>query len=163
MWRVFILGACTRYCLLSSPKRAECLRVCFHCLSGIVIVTLNRSYSIPTYMLDAWRSWQTFLERFWLRWFSPLCTHLGQVHWHNASLVFNTFKPWESDYHVKRRTYQVSQVIHGQSKPVTFLVVLENSLEILIPDCVPEMFLIKWWIGLAMVLFPHLPGLIRNS
>ena len=25
------------------------------------------------------RSWRTFLERFWLRWFSPLCTYWGQV------------------------------------------------------------------------------------
>ena len=38
--------------VLSSPKRAECLRVCFHCLSG-VILTLNRSYCIRTYTPDA--------------------------------------------------------------------------------------------------------------
>ena len=31
------------------------------------------------------RSWQTFLEWFWLRWFSLLCTYWGQVYWHNAS------------------------------------------------------------------------------
>ena len=80
--------AYTRYCPLSSPKRAECLRVCFHCLSGI-IVTLNHSYRIRTSMPDAgWRSWRTFLERFWLRWFSLLCTYWGQAYWHNASLVF---------------------------------------------------------------------------
>ena len=33
------------------------------------------------------RSWRTFLEQFWLRWFSPLFTYWGQVYCHNASLV----------------------------------------------------------------------------
>ena len=46
--------------------------VCFHCLSGIVIVTLNRLYHIrvplPT---GCGSSWRTSLEQFWLRWFSP--------------------------------------------------------------------------------------------
>ena len=45
--------AYTKYCPLSSPKRAECLRVCFHCLSGVVIVALNRSCRIRTYTPDA--------------------------------------------------------------------------------------------------------------
>ena len=76
--------AYTKYCLLSSPKRSECSHVCFHCLSGIVIVTLNRSYRIHT---GCGRSWQTFLEQFWLRWFSLLHTYWGQVYWYNASLV----------------------------------------------------------------------------
>ena len=40
------------------------------------IVTLNHSYCIQTYT----RSWQAFLEQFWLRWFSPLCTYWGQVY-----------------------------------------------------------------------------------
>ena len=43
----------TKYCPLSSPKKAECFRVCFHCLNGVVILTLNRSYRIRTYTLDA--------------------------------------------------------------------------------------------------------------
>ena len=36
-----------------------------------------------------WRgSWRAFLKRnLWLRWFSLLCAHWGQVYWHNASLV----------------------------------------------------------------------------
>ena len=46
---------------LSSPERAECLRVCFHCLIGIVIVTLKRSYGIQTYIPDA----GDFGELFW--------------------------------------------------------------------------------------------------
>ena len=37
----------------SSPKRAECFHVCFHCLSGIVIITLNHTYCIRTYTPDA--------------------------------------------------------------------------------------------------------------
>ena len=39
------------------------------------------------------RSWGVFLERFWLRWFSPLCSYWGQVYWHNASLVVK-FRLW---------------------------------------------------------------------
>ena len=31
----------------------EVRAVCFHCLSGVVIVTLNRSYPIRTYTPDA--------------------------------------------------------------------------------------------------------------
>ena len=70
----------TMYCPLSSPKRAGCFRVCFHRLSGIVIVTHWTAF--------IGRSWRAFLERFWLRWFSPLSTYWGQVYRCNASLVF---------------------------------------------------------------------------
>ena len=42
-----------KYCILPSPKRAECFRVYFHCLSGVIMVTLNRSYRTRTYAPDA--------------------------------------------------------------------------------------------------------------
>ena len=77
-----------KYCPLSSPKRVECLHVCFRCLSGVVIVTLNHSCRIRMYTSDAGDHGELFWSSFcWLRWFS-LCTHWGQVYWHNASLVF---------------------------------------------------------------------------
>ena len=81
--------AYTKYCPLSLPKRAECLCVCFHCLSGVVFITLNHSCRIRTYSPDAGDHGELFWSGFWLRWFSLLCTHWGQVYWHNASLVLN--------------------------------------------------------------------------
>ena len=38
--------------------------VCFHCLSGIVIVTLNRFYGMRTYMLDAGDHGELFWSSF---------------------------------------------------------------------------------------------------
>ena len=76
-----------KYCPLSSPKRAECLCVRFCYLSGIVFVTLNHWCRIRTYTLDAGDHGELLWSGFWLRWFSLLCTHWGQVCWHNASLV----------------------------------------------------------------------------
>ena len=73
------------YCPLSSSKRG--LRVCFHCLSGVGIVTLNRSCRIRPYTPDAGGHGELFWSGFWLRWFSLLCTHWSQVCWHNTSLV----------------------------------------------------------------------------
>ena len=87
--------AYTKYCPLSLPKRAECLRVSFHCLSGVVFVTLNRSCRIRTFTPDAGDHGELFWSGFWLRWFSLLCTHWGQIYWHNASLVPFEFRSCE--------------------------------------------------------------------
>ena len=61
-----------KYCPLSSTKRAECLRLlslpqwCYHNFEPLIWHTNVHA--------RCWRSWRTFLERFCLRWFSPLCT-----------------------------------------------------------------------------------------
>ena len=80
--------AYAKYCSFSSPMRAECFQVCFHCPSewhcyhnfGPLVSHMNLHAGCR-------RSWWIFLEQFWLRWFSPLCTYWSQVYWQNASLV----------------------------------------------------------------------------
>ena len=61
------------------------------CLSCVVIVTFNCivSHTVRTYTPDAGLHGKLFWSGFWLRWFSLLCTHWGQVYWHNANLVPN--------------------------------------------------------------------------
>ena len=88
--------AYTKYCPLSSPKRAECLCVCFHCLSGVVFVSLKHSCRIRTYTPDAGDHGELFWSGFWLRWFSLLCTHWAQVYWHNARPVVSLIPPQAS-------------------------------------------------------------------
>ena len=57
-------NAYTKYFPLLSPERAECLRVCFHCLSGVFIITLNRSYRIRTFTPDAGDHGELFWSSF---------------------------------------------------------------------------------------------------
>ena len=79
--------AYTKYCPLSSPKRAECLRVCFHCLSGVVFVTLNHSCRITNVHAGCGRSRRAFLERFLLEMILTTMHTLRPSNWHNVSLV----------------------------------------------------------------------------
>ena len=74
--------------IVIAEESSQCLRVCFHCLSGVVIVTLNRSCHIRTYTPDAGDHGELFWSGFgWDDSHYYAHTKATYVYWHNASLI----------------------------------------------------------------------------
>ena len=84
-----ILGRLTRSTAHCHHRREQNVFVCAFIASVALCHNFEPLVSHMNVHAGCGRSWRTFLERFWLRWFSPLCTYWGQVYWHNASLVLN--------------------------------------------------------------------------